>query len=76
MNIEDKELFLRIKNDIIDRLQKINYTGHLDDLGNEIGIIVGRNICKNGKQLNIDGFEKDDFIIGFEHGYSLKDGSH
>lgn len=48
----------------------------LGDIGNEIGIAVGSITCKNGKDLNIWSFEKDDFEYGFSHGYSLKDGSH
>lgn len=46
--------------------------GDLSDIGNEIGIVVAKTI--HGK--NIPGFEKEDFINGFNHGYSLIDGSH
>lgn len=48
----------------------------LSDIGNEIGFAVGSITCKDGKDLNIWSFEKDDFEHGFSHGYSLKDGSH
>lgn len=73
---QEKEFFNKIKNEIIDRLEKMHYTGDLGDLGNEIGIAVGEQTCKDGKDLNIWSFEKNSFICGFEHGYSLKDGSH
>ena len=73
---EEQELFMKIKNEIIERLQRIKYTGHIDDIGNEIGVAVGEHICKDGKDLNIWAFEKNSFIGGFEHGYSLKDGTH
>jgi len=48
----------------------------LGDIGNEIGIAVGSITCKDGNDLNIWSFEKDDFEHGFNHGYSLFDGSH
>jgi len=48
----------------------------LGDIGNEIGFAVGSITCKNGKDLNIWSFEKDDFENGFKHGYSLMDGNH
>ena len=47
-----------------------------DAARNEIGIAVGEHTCKDGKDLNIWVFEKNSFICGFEHGYSLKDGTH
>ena len=48
----------------------------LGDIGNKIGIAVGSITCNNGKDLNIWSFEKDDFEHGFNHGYSLMNGSH
>ena len=73
---DEENLFINIKNEIILKLQHIKYTGHLDDLGNEIGMAVSKHICKNGKFLNIFGFDKESFIDGFDHGVSLKDGTH
>ena len=48
----------------------------LGDIGNEIGFAVSSITCKEGKDLNVWSFEKDDFEHGFSHGYSLNDGSH
>lgn len=76
MKLTEKELFINIKNEIIKRLSEVDYEGHLDDIGNEIGIAVGEYTCKEGKDLNIWGFEKNSLIDGFRHGYSLKDGTH
>jgi len=73
---DEENLFINIKKEIILKLQHIKYTGHLDDLGNEIGMAVSKHICKNGKFLNIFGFDKESFIDGFEHGNSLNDGTH
>jgi len=73
---EEKELFFKIKKDIIQKLENMSYDGHIDDLANEIGIAVSNNTCKNNKDLNIWSFEKESFIGGFEHGYSLNDGTH
>ena len=56
---------------IIDEIRTRNYLeGDLSDLGNEIGIIVGKYICDDL------GFDKDDFISGIRHGISLSDGTH
>lgn len=48
----------------------IKFDGDLSDLGNQIGLNVGHYI---GDKL---GYEKDDFIHGFNHGVSIIDGSH
>jgi len=48
----------------------------LGDIGNAIGIAVGDEVCKDGIDLNLWSFQKDDFLHGFEHGYSLMDGTH
>lgn len=50
---------------------KANYDGDLSDIGNEIGIIVGKYI--NEKK---SGYEKDTFMNGLKHGISLTDGTH
>ena len=57
-------------------LQKPDLITDLSDIGNFIGIAVSNITCKNGKDLNFWSFEKDDFINGFNHGYSLNDGTH
>lgn len=48
----------------------------LSDIGNIIGIAVGNVTCQDQKDKNIPTFEKEDFEYGFQHGYSLRDGSH
>jgi hypothetical protein len=46
------------------------YNGDLSDLGNDIGILVG-------KYLSDDlGFEEYDFISGIKHGISISNGTH
>jgi hypothetical protein len=62
-----------IKSALINNKERIT---DLDDIGNEIGFAVSSITCKNGKDLKIWSFEKDDFENGFTHGYSLNDGSH
>lgn len=71
-------LFIKICDDIIMNLEiaKKGHIGDLGDIGNEVGRAVGFNTCKDEKDLNILAFEKDDFTCGYEHGYSLQDGSH
>jgi len=41
----------------------------ISDIGNEIGIAVGKHIVKLG-------LDKEDFIHGIKHGISLEDGTH
>ena len=69
---ENNELYKKIKAEIIKQLSLCDYNGHIDDLGNLIGIAVGRHIANK----KIWAFEKEDFISGFEHGYSIEDGTH
>lgn len=74
---QNDALFVKICDDIIERLQQAkSRPAHLDDIGNEIGIAVGQNTCIDGKDRNIWAFEQYSFIGGFEHGYSLKNGTH
>ena len=71
-------MFIKICDDIIMNLEiaKKRHFGELCDIGNEVGRAVGHNTCKDEKDLNIWDFKRDDFTFGFEHGYSLQDGSH
>jgi len=71
-------LFIKICDDIIVNMElaKKGHIGDLGDIGNEVGRAVGHNTCKDEKDLNIWAFERDDFTSGYEHGYSLQDGSH
>jgi hypothetical protein len=88
---EQKELFNKICDDIIqitneyrDRRnapskfkgELLGFSGDLTDIGNWIGIAIGMNTCKDEKDLNIRAFSQGDFISGFEHGYSIHDGTH
>jgi len=43
----------------------------LSDLGNEIGIVVGKYFKK--KKM---GYQKSSFVSGLHHGFSLADGTH
>jgi len=43
----------------------------LSDLGNEIGIVVGKYFKK--KKM---GYQKSSFVSGLNHGFSLADGTH
>jgi hypothetical protein len=46
------------------------YKGDLSDLGNNIGILVGKYLS------NDLGFEEDDFISGLKHGISISNDTH
>ena len=49
----------------------IKFNGDLSDLGNDIGLSIGKYI--NNDKL---GYEKEDLISGINHGISIIDGSH
>ena len=59
----------KIKSDLINRIHEFR-TDDLADIGNAIGVIVGKYICSE------IGYEKCDFIEGIKHGISLCDGTH
>jgi len=61
---------------IIKKLKSTESMADLSDIGNLIGIAIGSVNCEDGKDKNMLGFEKDSFIDGYLHGYSLKDGTH
>ena len=69
---DNNALFQKIKAEIINQLTHCAYEAHLDDIGNLVGIAVGRYIGNT----KIWGFEKNDFISGFKHGFSIEDGTH
>ena len=57
--------------EIIEQLKSADYDiGDLSDIGNTIGIIIGKYICEDM------GFEEDSFLHGFKHGVSLSNGTH
>jgi len=68
----NNKLFQQIKEEIIFQLKHCTYSGHIDDIGNLVGIAVGRHIANK----DVYCFQKIDFLSGFEHGYSLEDGTH
>lgn len=71
------EILDGIIKDVITELSAIMvFRGDLSDLGNAIGRAVSSHTCKDGQDLNLFGFEKEDFLHGFTHGYSLNDGTH
>jgi len=61
----------KISFEISNQLYQINYKGDLSDLGNEIGVVLGKYIKK--KKI---GYQLDNFIDGLKHGISLIDGTH
>lgn len=69
---EYNQLYRDIKEEIIAQLKNSDYIGHIDDLGNLIGVAIGKHIANK----NIMCFQKEDFIMGLNHGYSLEDGTH
>jgi hypothetical protein len=62
------EKFIDIKENIKNQLDKVNYRGDLSDIGNEIGIVIGKFINKDNTV--------EDFIRGVRHGVSLANGTH
>jgi hypothetical protein len=64
--------FKEILNDLSTELSKVDYeNGDLSDIGNEIGIVIGKYI--NKKDM---GYELGSFVSGVKHGVSLTDGTH
>jgi hypothetical protein len=61
-----KNNFEQIKQEIIKQLLECPYQGDISDIGNEIGIIIGK----------LSKEDVRDFKIGLGHGISLSDGTH
>jgi len=55
--------FNKIRNELITQLQNIDYDGDMTDIGNEIGIVIGR-------------YKHKYFCNGLKHGVSLSNGTH
>jgi len=69
--MEIKE-FKKISLEISERLSNLPYdNGDVSDIGNEIGIILGKYLSNYSL-----GWEKDDFISGLNHGISIANGTH
>jgi len=59
-----------IKKELIDFINENTIDSDLTDLGNTIGIIIGKYTSDKM------GFSKDSFIHGIKHGISISDGTH
>ena len=59
-----------IANTLKETANRMEYIGDISDLGNEIGVTVGR-AYESMTEENIN-----DFISGFRHGISLTNGTH
>jgi hypothetical protein len=66
-----KSEFKIANEDIAKALSEVKYDGDASDIGNEIGIILGKYIEENKM-----GWELDSFISGIKHGISITDGTH
>ena len=75
-DVQREEYKNKVVEAIIKSLSSNTTITDLGDIGNEIGIAVGSVTCDNGEELNIWSFEKHDFIGGYNHGYSLMNGTH
>ena len=61
--------FTHILNQIKEHVEKVPYdNGDLSDIGNELGIVLGRYIETEE--------EFKDFVTGLRHGISLTNGTH
>lgn len=57
-----------IQKELIRKIEKIHPQGDLSDIGNAIGIIIGKYISDK------DGFDEEDFLGGITHGISITKG--
>jgi hypothetical protein len=70
-----KTKFEEIKINIIKQLEQVKYTnGDLSDIGNEIGVAIGKYTMKENAEA--EGLDAKSFICGLKHGISLIDGTH
>ena len=58
-----------VKNEIVKELDDLMIDSDFSDIGNNIGIAIG-------KYRNKLGYEFDDLISGIEHGISISNGTH
>ncbi len=64
------KVFEDLIEDLKERHKEINYIGDVSDMGNEIGVSVGK------RYPNMNQIEIENFISGFKHGVSLTNGTH
>ena len=63
--------FKEILKEIKVQFDTVKYDGDLSDIGNEIGIVLGKYISKD----KVDD-ELNEFLHGIKHGISLTNGTH
>ena len=64
--------FKEVLKDLTNHLNEVPYNyGDLSDIGNEIGLVIGKHI-----KDEIIGFDKESFFMGLNHGFSITDGTH
>ena len=69
--LENQE-FKKACKEISERIANLPYeNGDVSDIGNEIGIVLGKYMSENSF-----GWEKEDFISGLNHGISIANGTH
>lgn len=68
------EKFKKVIEDIKNELDSIKYDGDLSDIGNHVGLAIGKYIKIDTEEEL--GYELIDFIYGVKHGVSLVDGTH
>ena len=59
-----------IINSLVHDLENMPVMCDIGDIGNTIGIIIGKNI------IDKPGYDKESFMSGLKHGFSLIDGTH
>jgi len=64
--MEENNNFEEIKQQLIKQLTDCTYIGDIGDLGNEVGVVIGK----------LSGDDVRDFRFGLAHGISLSDGTH
>ena len=70
-NREDFRMLLAgLINYLTEVSRNTEYNGDLADLGNEVGVAIG------GLMKNMSGEEMRTFVMGFNHGVSLTNGTH
>jgi len=67
----EQDNFKLIISELISELQNTKYQGDLADIGNLIGLVIGKYVSKT--EL---GYEFDDFVNGINHGISIANGTH
>jgi len=59
-----------IANSLKESVNRMEYTGDISDLGNEIGLCIG------SRYKNMTQTEINELILGLQHGISLTNGTH